>query len=87
MDHRQLVRQRDRLADLERGGSPDYPILVPSASVIDRRAEWTPCVQCRGEYKVIDHEFEMGIRVVSVKCRQCGAHRRMWFRIVEPTSN
>ncbi len=79
--------KREHLADLERGGSPRYPILVPSASVIDMRATWMPCVQCGGEYKLIDHEFEQGIRVVSVKCRQCGARRRIWFRIVQRGPN
>jgi len=86
-DLRRAVRVRERIADLERGGSADYPIEVPSAAVIDGRARSTPCIQCGGDYDLIDHEREEGLRKVSVKCRQCGAPRTFWFRIVETGPN
>ena len=86
-DLRRVVRARERIADLERGGAADYPLEVPSAAVIDGRAIAIPCIQCQGEYALVEHEREDGLRKVSVKCRRCGAPRRFWFRIVEPGPN
>lgn len=78
---RKLVRDRERLAAMERGGSPARPIDVPSASVVETRARALPCAQCEGEYQVKDHQSEAGLRVVSVTCRRCHVSRRLWFRI------
>jgi hypothetical protein len=79
---RQLVRDRERLASLERGGSAERALEVPSAAVIELRARATPCVQCAGEYAIEDHQAEHGLRVVAVRCKRCHVARRMWFRIV-----
>jgi hypothetical protein len=81
-DARRLVRDRERLAALERGGAPDHPIEVPSSSVIEVRARATPCPQCGGELAVDDHASEAGVRVVAVTCRRCHVARRLWFRII-----
>lgn len=86
-DLRRTVRVRERIADLERGGTAAYPLEAPSAAVIDGRATAIPCVQCQGEYALVDHEREDGLRKVAVKCRQCGAPRIFWFRIVESGPN
>lgn len=80
-DARKLVRDRERLAALEPGGSPERPIEVPSPSVIELRARGTPCPQCAGELAVDDHQTEAGLRVVSVTCRRCHVSRRLWFRL------
>jgi hypothetical protein len=87
-DARRLVRDRERLASLERGGAPDRPIEVVSSAVIEGRARSTPCVQCEGEYAVDDHQAEgAGLRVVSVTCRRCHTSRKLWFRIVAAGPN
>lgn len=78
---RKLVRDKERLALLERGGAADRPIEVPSAAVIEGRARAMPCVQCEGEYQVSEHRSEGGLRVVEVTCRRCHVRRPIWFRI------
>jgi hypothetical protein len=79
---RRLVRDREKLAALERGGAADRPLEVPSAAVIEGRARTMPCIQCEGEYEVRDHQSDGGLRVVTVTCRRCHVSRRLWFRIV-----
>jgi hypothetical protein len=86
-DARRLVREREKLAALERGGAPERPIEVPSSAVIEARARTLRCPQCEGEYAILDHQDEEGLRVLSVKCRQCGAARRLWFRIAVKEPN
>lgn len=86
-DARRLVRVREQLAELQPGGDASRPLEVPSAVVIEGRAAAIPCPQCEGELRVDDHQREAGLRVVTVTCRQCGASRRLWFRIVEAGPN
>ncbi len=86
-DARRLVRDRERLAALERGGAAERPIEVPSAAVIEVRARSLPCVQCEGEYDVGEHRSEGGLRVVAVRCRRCHVGRDLWFRIAPPMAN
>jgi len=83
-DHaRQLVRDREQLALLSVGGSPERPIHVISASVVEIRARALPCVQCAGEYRVNDHRAPTsGLRQVSVTCTRCCVSRDLWFRLV-----
>jgi hypothetical protein len=80
-DARRLMRDKEKLALLERGGAPDRPLEVPSAAVIEGRARSMPCVQCEGEYQVTDHRTEGALRVVDVSCRRCHVRRSLWFRI------
>jgi hypothetical protein len=47
-----LVRERDRLARLLPGGSPERPIQVSSASVIEVQAKSIPCPLCGGELRI-----------------------------------
>jgi len=86
-DAKRLIRDRQRLATLERGGSSQLPIEVPSSAVIEGRAVAIPCVQCEGEAALVEHVREQGLRLVRVKCRRCGAPRDLWFRIVEVAPN
>jgi hypothetical protein len=82
-DARQLVRDREKLAKLVAGGAREYPLEVPTAAVIEGRAEAMPCPQCNGELRVAEHRSEGGgLRAVDVTCRQCGVSRTLWFRIV-----
>lgn len=79
---RRLVRDRERLARLSPGGSPDHPIDVDSAAVIEGRAASFRCLQCDGEYTVDEHRSAgPGLRVVAVKCRTCHVPRELWFRL------
>jgi hypothetical protein len=85
---RQLVRDREKLAAMSPGGAAERPIQVPSSAVIEVRARATPCVQCEGEYRVLEHESEgPGLRRVRVACSRCSAKRDLWYRIVEDAPN
>lgn len=83
---RRLVRDREKLAGLTKGGDSGHPIRVGSSAVIEGRSMAMPCPQCGGNYRIVDHRAEAGgLRPVDVKCRQCGVGRTLWFRItVEP---
>jgi hypothetical protein len=49
---RKQVRRTEQLAGKLRGASPDHPIDVASASVVEGKARATPCVQCGGELEL-----------------------------------
>lgn len=86
-DARRLVRAKQELASLSRGGTPERPIEVLSSAVIDLRAEGTPCPLCEGRLGIEEHRApSAGLRAVAVRCRQCGVARTLWFRIV-PAGN
>jgi predicted Zn finger-like uncharacterized protein len=83
-----LVRAKEKLAKLERGGTQEHPIEVASSAVIEVRIHGMQCPQCAGAYQIIDHRSAgQGIRPVDVKCKICGAPRTLWFRIVEDQPN
>lgn len=84
---RQLVRDREKLAALSPGGSPERPISVPSTSVIEVRAHAMPCPQCGSELKVGEHRVEQGLRVVAVSCTRCAAKRELWFKLSSDEPN
>jgi hypothetical protein len=90
-DLRKLVRDRETLASLAPGGSPERPIDVPTPSVIEVRARATPCPQCEGELGLDDHAVTMHagepLRALAMTCRRCHARRTLWFRIVTPLAN
>jgi len=87
-DARQLVRDREKLAKLVAGGAREHPLEVPSAAVIEGRTMAQPCVQCAGEYRIIDHRSEgAGMRALDVRCQRCGVARTLWFRIVAADVN
>ncbi|MEJ7597959.1 MAG: hypothetical protein WKG01_08640 [Kofleriaceae bacterium] len=75
--------ERERLASLLPGGSPDRALSVTSAAVIEVRTAAIPCLHCRGDYRVEEHTRpRSNIRRIDVTCRQCSAPRTLWFRIV-----
>jgi predicted Zn finger-like uncharacterized protein len=85
---RQLVRDRERLANLTQGGAPSRPIPVVSAAVVEVRAAMQTCPQCDATYRLHDHRAPSpGIRAVDVRCRQCGIARTLWFRLSESAPN
>jgi len=80
---RQLVRDREKLANLSPGGAPERAIEVESSAVIEGRVRSMPCAQCEGAYRVVDHRSEgVGLRAVDARCERCGAPRIVWFRLV-----
>jgi predicted Zn finger-like uncharacterized protein len=85
---RHLVRERERLAELSRGGSPRNPIPVVSASVVEVRVSALTCPQCEAGYRLHDHRAPAaGLRAVDVRCQLCGVSRTLWFRLVESAPN
>lgn len=85
---RQLVRDRERLASIVPGGSPERPIEVSSSAVIEGRARAQHCPQCDGSYLVEDHQAESAtLRRIVVTCQRCGVGRRLWFKIVASGPN
>ena len=87
-DARKLVRDREKLAALSPGGARERPIEVASAAVIEVRASSLACPQCEGRYRILDHRSAGGgVRCLDVICRQCGAPRTLWFKIVTDEPN
>jgi len=85
---RGLVRDREKLAKLEPGGSAERPLEVPSPAVIEPRVRSMRCPQCDGEYTIDDHQAPAaGLRRVAVTCRLCHVPRQLWFRLGSPAPN
>lgn len=95
---RTLERRRDRLAEdreklalLEPGGSPERPIEVRSASVVEARAEAEACLRCDIPMRCEEHttlETRTGLlRVARLRCPRCGVRRDLYLRIVESYLN
>jgi predicted Zn finger-like uncharacterized protein len=85
---RQLVQDREQLAALVPGGSPERPIEVSSSSVIEVRARSQRCPQCEGSYQIDDHQApSASLRVVAVRCQRCGVARHLWFALTPSGPN
>ena len=83
---RKTVRQLERLAAELPGGSPEQPIDVPSASVVETKARAISCVQCEAVEMEIrgDHATSTTrgvLRELAMVCRRCHAARAIWFRV------
>ena len=81
------VRDRERLARLERGGNADHPIAVTTASLVEPDASGRGCPLCDGTLRVVEHAARAGLRVVRVVCTQCGIARDFFYRIEPPLAN
>jgi hypothetical protein len=83
------VRDLERLARIEPGGSPDRPLVIDSPAVVDIRAVAKPCPLCGGPLRLEEHAAtEIGgtrLRVATVSCTQCGTRRSLYFRLDEST--
>lgn len=81
----------EKLARLEPGGTPENPIEVESASLVEPQAKGLPCPRCGGEARLVDHEAQTFhgqlLRVVSTRCYQCGAPRTLYVKIVPALVN
>lgn len=81
-----LARQRQLLARLEAGGSPERPLELASAAQVEPRAENEPCLVCDGAVRTVEHRAETvdgrRLRVALVRCPKCGAERTLYFRLL-----
>lgn len=86
-----LRSARERLFELEDGGTPQRPLSVVSAAVVEAHADSVPCPLCEGRHEVVEHRAStvdgVRLREVRLRCRQCGTTRALWFRIQEPLPN
>jgi hypothetical protein len=83
---RKSVRQLERLAAELPGGSPERPIDVASASVVETRARSIPCVQCEAIEMELRGDRATStargvLRELAMVCRQCHTARTIWFRV------
>jgi hypothetical protein len=88
---RKLVRQTESLAAELPGGSPEQPIDVTSAAVVEGKARATPCIQCGGDLDLRgDRATSTGrgiLRELALVCRRCHAPRTLWFRVAPAAVN
>lgn len=81
-------RRREALVAAAPGGSPERPIEVASASVVEARATGDPCVICGKPVYVAEHAAETfgedRLRTVRVTCRFCDHERTVYLRIAAP---
>jgi hypothetical protein len=80
-----LLRDLERLAQLQPGGSPAHPLELSSASQVEVRARATPCPLCEGPLRLEEHAAEVHgaarLRVARMVCGRCGARRTLYFRL------
>jgi hypothetical protein len=86
---RKIGDAREKLAQLSAGGTPERPIDVTSASVVESTALSLGCMRCESALRLEDHDAvrtEHGIlRCVRARCTMCRAAREVWLRIVHPS--
>jgi hypothetical protein len=82
---RKEVKRVEELAARLPGGTPELPIDVGAASVIEVKARATPCPQCGGELQIKGDRAEPTarglLREIALACRVCHAPRTIWYRI------
>jgi hypothetical protein len=88
---RKQVRRTEALAGKLPGASPNHPIDVASASVVEGKARATPCIQCGGDLELRGDRATSTargiLRELALACRRCHAPRTVWFRIIRPATN
>ncbi|RYZ05890.1 MAG: hypothetical protein EOO73_18430 [Myxococcales bacterium] len=86
-----LRAARQRLFELQPGGSPEQPLQVVSAAVVEAQAESVPCPRCEGKHDIVEHvavtRQGTRLREARLRCRQCGTTRSLWFRIQDALPN
>lgn len=89
-DAQKLIRDKQRLVELEPGGSAARPLDVTTPAVIEGRARATPCVQCGGELAIDEHvvapDPSHSLRLIRARCRRCHTRRELYFRLPPPPS-
>ncbi len=86
-----LVSARRKLIALEPGGSPERPLEVASASVVEPRAEAFACPECGAALRCREHRAELvqgkPLRIVDLTCRTCASELTLYFRVIERVLN
>ena len=87
MEARKAIALREVAWRNQAGASPDSPIELESASVVEPRAESSHCPVCDHPMRVAQHMAETRagkrLRVVSLRCDLCGDERELFFRLRE----
>jgi hypothetical protein len=82
---RKTLRERERLAELAPGSSPERAIAVTTPAVVEGRAQSTPCPLCGGQLDLEDHSAELrgevSLRALHCRCRSCHTPRTIWFKL------
>lgn len=85
------VKDRERLAPLEPGGTPERPIEVTTAALVEPKARSLPCPVCHESVRVADHTAETiagdPLRLAHVACPMCGHARIVYFVVRPPLPN
>jgi hypothetical protein len=83
--HAELVRDLERLARLEEGGSAARPIAVASPSQVDVLAQQKSCPLCHGHLRLEEHVAATvdgaRVRVARMACAACGVRRALYFTL------
>jgi hypothetical protein len=86
-----LLADRERLFELEPGGTPASAIEVATPSVIDLRVAARECPRCAGALLLLEQAaVSVGgvrLREARLRCRECGSTRSLWFRLVSANPN
>jgi hypothetical protein len=85
------LRDRERLAELEAGGTPGRPIVVVSASLVEPKARALPCLACGAAVRLEDHAAKTIdgalLRLARTVCPRCEHERTTYFAISPPLVN
>ncbi len=85
------VRERERLAHAEAGGSPENPLEISTASLVELQARSIPCPLCGSTMRIDEHTADTiegeRLRIAHMVCVACGIPRKIYFRIVVPAPN
>ena len=88
---RKQVRRTEALAGRLPGGSPELPIDVASAAIVEGKARATPCIQCEGDMELCGDRATSTargvLREIALACRRCHTPRTLWFRVTPPAAN
>jgi hypothetical protein len=88
---RKQARRTEQLADKLPGASPEHPIDVATAAVVDGKARGAPCVQCGGALEPRGDRATSTargvLREVALRCRICHTPRTLWFRVAPRADN
>jgi hypothetical protein len=89
IDSRRDRRDRERLARLLPGGTPERPIEIESPSQVEVIAAATPCPLCDAMLQPSAHEAMVHgaerLRIARTRCAACGAEGALYFRL-RPTA-
>jgi len=81
---------REKLFRLSPGGSPERPLDVVSASMIEPHVSSLSCPRCSRLLLLDEHAAIVvagsRLRETRLRCSGCASRRSLWFRIVPAAS-